>query len=143
VTTPYTVETRAAWVPDDAEHHPLNVALLHVSVLELDRLVRAAADGVVYMVEPLEDLLPRPGWEVATQGGDDPSRYTVRQLDEDFVHSGSRRKLLLLLELAARTSLAPFDEKDATLEWVQRLRLAHPRLLDALQGESLFEHTRE
>lgn len=132
-------ELRALWVPNDAEHQPLNDLLLHVSVLELDHLARAAADGKPYTVDPLDDLLSRPGWEIVTRIPDQPSRYTLRQLDTDAKHGGPRRELLLLLELEARALLAPHEGQPPPQEWIRRLREVYPALRMALQGETLFE----
>jgi hypothetical protein len=133
------IELRALWVPNDADHQLLNDLLLHVSVLELDHLAQAAADGNPYTVDPLDDLLPRPGWEIVTRLPDQPSRYTLRQLDTDAYHEGPRRELLLLLELEARALLAPHEGRPPPQEWIRRLREVYPRILAALEGEALFE----
>lgn len=132
-------ELRALWVPDDADHQLLNDALLHVSVLELDHLASAAANGEPYTIEPLDDLLPRPGWELVTQSPDKPSQYTLRQLDTNAFHEGPRRELLLLLELEMRALLVPHEGQPPPQEWIGRLREVYPDILTALEGEALFE----
>lgn len=132
-------ELRALWVPNDADHELLNDALLHVSVLELDHLARAAANGEAYTIDPLDDLLPRPGWELVTQVTDMTSRYTLRQRDTGAFHEGSRRELLLLLELQMRALLAPHEGQVPPQEWIRRLREVYPAVRAALQGEELFE----
>jgi len=132
-------ELRALWEPNDADHQLLNDALLHVSVLELDHLARAVANGDTYTIDPLDDLLPRPGWELVTQTGDEASRYTLRQLDSGVFHEGPRRELLLLLELEMRALLSPYEGQPPPQEWIRRLREVFPAIRTALQGEELFE----
>ena len=133
------VEIRALWVPNDADHQLLNDALLHVSVLELDHLAHAAANGEAYTIDPLDDLLPRPGWELVTQTAGDPSRFSLLQLDTGAYHEGPRRELLLLLELEMRALLAPHEGQPPPQEWIRRLREVYPDIRTALQGEELFQ----
>ncbi len=135
----YTSEIRVRRLPDDADHEPLNALLAHISILELDHLVQAAASGKTFIVEPLDDLLPRPGWKIDTQSADDASAYTLHVLENGAVHRGSRRELLLLLELASRSAIAPFEGQPPPHQWVQRLRNAHEQLIETLQGEPLFD----
>src|SRR4029077_778225 len=85
------------------------------------------------------DLLPRPGWEIETQTADQPPQYVLRQLQSGAIHRGPRRELLLLLELAARSAIAPHSGQPAPREWVRRTRDVHPLLVRSLEGESLFE----
>jgi hypothetical protein len=137
----YLSEIRVRWLPDDAAHQPLNEMLAHISVLELDHLAQAAGLGEPFVVEALDDLLPRPGWEIQTRVVDDPSHYLLRKMGTDVVHRGSRRELLLLLELAARSAVAPHLGEAAPHEWVRRLRAVHPQLVQALDGAARFERT--
>jgi hypothetical protein len=134
----YSSEVRVRALPVDGAHEPLNDLLAHISVLELSHLAQAVARGEPFTVDPLEDILPRPGWQIATQAADEPLQYTLRKLGDATVHRGSRRHLLLLLELAVRSTVAPHVGQPPPLKWVQRLRDVHPELLSALDREALF-----
>jgi hypothetical protein len=131
-------ELRVRWLPDDAQHAALNELLAHVSVLELDHLAEAAALGAPFTVAPLDELVPRPGWELTTRVLDDPALYELRKYGEASVHRGARDELLLLLELSVRSALARYIGQPPPRKWVQRLRLVHPKLLQAVAGQELF-----
>lgn len=135
----YVSELRVRWLPDDAVHHPLNHLLAHISVLELDHLAVAVAAGQPFTVDALDEFVPRPGWELESCMVDDPSRYALQQLGAASVHYGSRRDLLLLVELMTRSAIAPHVGQPPPRSWVQRLRDAHPQLLAALGEEAVFE----
>jgi hypothetical protein len=132
-------EVRVCALPEGA-HEPLNELLAHISVLELSHLAEAAARGQQFTVDPLDDILPRPGWKLATRAPDAPSEYTLQRMDDGGVQRGARRHLLLLLELAVRSALAPHVGQPAPRRWVQRLRDVHPELRAALGEEALFEN---
>ncbi len=135
----YSSEVRVRALPADGAHEPLNDMLAHISVLELSHLAQAAARGEPFTVDALEEILPRPGWEIATRSEDEPAQYTLEKMGDPAVHRGSRRQLLLLLELGVRSALAPHVGQPPPRRWVQRLRDVHPELRDALDGEALFE----
>ncbi len=135
----YSSELRVRWLPEDAGHRPLNNLLAHISVMELDRLAQAAANGAAFAVAKLTDIVPRPGWDIETCAADNPAQYALQQKNESVIHRGPRRELLLLLELAVRSAIAPHIGQPPPRSWVQRLRDVHPQLLTALGEEAVFE----
>jgi hypothetical protein len=137
----FSSEVRVRALPDVGAHEPLNDLLAHISVLELSHLSQAAARGEPFTVDALTGILPRPGWEIATQTTDEPSQYALKKLGETTVHRGPRRHLLLLLELAVRSALAPHVGQPPPRKWVQRLRDVHLELRSALDGEGLFSNS--
>ncbi len=135
----YSSEVRVRALPADA-HEPLNDLLAHISVLELSHLALAVARGEPFAVDALDDILPRPGWEIATRTKDEPAQYTFQKLGDTNVYHGARRHLLLLLELAVRSALAPHIGQPSPRAWVQRLRDVQPELRKALGNATLFEN---
>ena len=132
-------EVRVRALPEEA-HEPLNDLLAHISVLELSHLAQAAARGEPFTVDALDEILPRPGWELVTKTTDEPAQYTLQKMGDATVHRGARRRLLLLLELAVRSALAPHLGQPSPRSWVQRLRDVHPELRQALGEEALYEN---
>ncbi len=135
----FSSEVRVRAISADT-HEPLNNLLAHISVLELSHLAKAVARGEPFTVDALDNILPRPGWEIVTRSEHEPPQYTLQQLGDAVVHQGARRHLLLLLELAVRSALAPHVGQPAPRTWVQRLRDVQPELRDALGDEALFEN---
>ena len=136
----YSSEVRVRALPVGGAHEPLNDMLAHISVLELSHLAQAAARGEPFTVDALDEILPRPGWEIATQAQAEPAQYTLRKMGDATVQRGARRHLVLLLELAVRSALAPHVGQPPPRTWVQRLRDVHPEVRNALDGEALFEN---
>lgn len=131
-------EIRVAWLSDDDTHQILNNMFSAVSVLELDYVVQATMEGATFTVDPLEDLFPRPGWELVSQNTENPSHYTITQLDDGAQQQSARHDLLLLCELAIRSAIAPHIGQPPPRDWIQRLRAVHPLILKMLEGHALF-----
>jgi hypothetical protein len=134
----YPVDVRVQWATPGAGREALNQLLSGVLVLELDHLAAAVAAGETFRLAPLQNLGDREGWTLDSQLKEAPDRYQVQKDDDPAVHQGPRLDLLLALELALRTALLPFEDRDDPPTWVPRARAVHPRLVAALAGQDLF-----
>ncbi|MBN9387637.1 MAG: hypothetical protein J0I20_06250 [Chloroflexi bacterium] len=135
----YPIGVIGRWVTPGDGRTALNEMLSGILVLELDHLVKAAASGESYRVDPLKELGNREGWQLNTSLEEDPSKYSLVKDGTERAHQGPRLDLLLVLEVMMRCALKPFEGQKEPPSWVTRSRLVYPQLLKELKGQALFQ----
>lgn len=129
----------ARWLSPGPGRDTLNRLLSELFILEVDHLATAVAAGQSYRVAPLSELAQRAGWTVESRVEGNPATYRLGYDGEAAAAVGPRQDLLLILELLLRCALRLFASQTEVPTWVERARLAHSKLLDALQGHTLFQ----
>ncbi|HEX5416981.1 MAG TPA: hypothetical protein VFZ25_15060, partial [Chloroflexota bacterium] len=116
----------------------LNQLLGELFILEVDHLATAAAAGESYRVAPLTELAQRAGWTIESRVPGAPTTYRLSHDGEAIAAVGPRQELLLILELLLRCALRLFEGESDVPTWVERARLAHPKLVEALEGQEVL-----
>ncbi len=127
------------WLTPGEGREALNLLLSEILILEFDHLTTAIINGETYRVEPLRELAQRGGSWLNTRLEHDPERYDLIRDDEQVHHQGKRLDLLRSAELTLRVALKGFEGQEEPPSWVERSRSVYPLLLEALDGQDIFQ----
>ncbi len=127
------------WLTPGEGREALNVLLSEILILEFDHLTTAIINGETYRVEPLRELAQREGSWLNTRLEHDPERYDLMRDDAQVHHQGKRLDLLLSAELTLRVALKSFEGQQEPPSWVVRAQKVYPLLLEALEGQDIFQ----